>query len=104
MKSIQESLTKLKGLYQKEEIEKSSSGYQIQESIGKGNFGQVRRAIHIDTQVQVAIKILNKAKVFENKDFERVKREIEILAKIDHPNVSYLYEVSLPGSDPSDHR
>jgi len=41
----------------------------------------------------MAIKILNKSKVFENKDFERVKREIEILARIDHPNVSYLYEV-----------
>jgi serine/threonine protein kinase len=94
MKSIQESLTRLKGLYDKEEAEKSSSGYQIHETIGKGNFGQVRRAIHIDTQVAVAIKILNKSKVFENKDFERVKREIEILARIDHPNISYLYEVA----------
>jgi serine/threonine protein kinase len=93
MKSIQESLTRLKGLYQKEETEKSSSGYQIQEPIGRGNFGQVRKAIHIDTQTPVAIKILNKAKVFQNQDFERVKREIEILARIDHPNISYFYEV-----------
>ena len=63
--------------------------------MGKGNFGQVRRAIHIDTQVPVAIKILNKEKVFQNQDCERVKREIEILATVDHPNISYLYEVSL---------
>lgn len=93
MRTIQESLTNLRGLYQKEEIEKSSSGYQIHETLGKGNFGQVRRALHIDTQVPVAIKILNKSKIVENNDLERVKREIEILAKIDHPNVAYLYEI-----------
>lgn len=94
MRSIQESLTRLKGLAKREDLEKTSSGYQVQETIGRGNFGQVRKALHIDTQVPVAIKILNKAKVFQNQDCERVKREIEILGKVDHPNVSYLYEVA----------
>jgi 5'-AMP-activated protein kinase catalytic alpha subunit len=103
MKSIQESLTRLKGLYQREEMEKSSSGYQVLECIGKGNFGQVRRAIHIDTQVPVAIKILNKEKVFQNQDCERVKREIEILARVDHPNISYLYEVGKPNEIVDEH-
>lgn len=94
MRSIQESLTRLKGLHSKEEdYEKASAGYQIQETLGKGNFGQVRRAVHIDSQIQVAVKILDKTKVDMNKDCERVKREIEILAKIDHPNIAYLYEV-----------
>ena len=95
MRSIQESLTRLKGLNSKEEdYEKASSGYQIQETLGKGNFGQVRRAVHIDTQIQVAVKILDKTKVDVNKDCERVKREIEILGKLDHPNIAYLYEVA----------
>lgn len=99
MKTIQESLTNLKGLYQKEEYEKRSSGYKILESVGRGNFGQVRRAVHIDTEVQVAIKILQKGKVLQNGDFERVKREIEILARVDHPNVAYLYEVRRSDED-----
>jgi 5'-AMP-activated protein kinase catalytic alpha subunit len=42
----------------------------------------------------VAIKILEKDKIKDKADVERVTREINILKKVRHPNVIQLYEVS----------
>jgi 5'-AMP-activated protein kinase catalytic alpha subunit len=41
----------------------------------------------------VAIKILEKKKMTEQADVERVTREIHILQKIRHPNIIQLYDV-----------
>lgn len=38
-----------------------SNHYEMKETIGKGGFGRVRRAIHIPTGETVAIKIMSKA-------------------------------------------
>jgi 5'-AMP-activated protein kinase catalytic alpha subunit len=42
---------------------------------------------------QVAIKILEKDRIVDAADVERVSREIHILKQINHPNVIKLYEV-----------
>jgi serine/threonine protein kinase len=42
----------------------------------------------------VAIKILEKDKIKDQSDVERVTREIHILKIVRHPNVIQLYEVS----------
>ena len=42
---------------------------------------------------QVAIKILEKHKIKEKADVERVAREIHILKMIRHPHIVQLYEV-----------
>jgi 5'-AMP-activated protein kinase, catalytic alpha subunit len=41
----------------------------------------------------VAVKILEKDKIKDKKDVERITREIKILKKVRHPNVIQLYEV-----------
>jgi serine/threonine protein kinase len=94
MEKIHEKVRLLKGLQDNEEIELNSSGYNLQSDIGSGTFGQVKLATHIDTGLPVAIKILNKAEIQQNDDFERVAREFDILVKINHPNIIYLYEVT----------
>ena len=43
--------------------------------------------------IQVAIKILEKDRIKDKKDVERITREIKILKKVRHPNVIQLYEV-----------
>lgn len=43
---------------------------------------------------QVAIKILEKEKIKDHADLERINREITILKKVRHPNVVQLYDVS----------
>ena len=41
----------------------------------------------------VAVKILEKDRISDRADFERVNREIRILKSIRHPNVIKLYEI-----------
>lgn len=41
----------------------------------------------------MAIKILEKSKIAEVSDIERVSREIHILKQIRHPNIIQLYEI-----------
>ena len=43
--------------------------------------------------MQVAVKILEKDRIKDKKDVERITREIKILKKVRHPNVIQLYEV-----------
>jgi len=53
----------------------------------------VKSAIHKPTGQTVAIKILEKSKITEVADVERVSREIHILKLIRHPNIVELYEI-----------
>ena len=94
MRSIEECLNKLKGPTFDPDLEDKSNGYRLKETLGQGNFAQVKKALHIDTNIEVAVKILDKLKMVEFDDSQRVKREIQILAKMNHPHIAYLYEVS----------
>lgn len=49
--------------------------------------------MHKPTSQHVAIKILEKSKITEVADVERVSREIHILKLIRHPNIVQLYEI-----------
>ena len=62
-------------------------------TLGKGTFGKVKLAVHILTGEKVAIKILEKSKIIDVADVERVSREIHILKLIRHPNIIQLYEI-----------
>jgi len=55
--------------------------------IGKGTFGEVRQGVHIYTGQKVAIKILDKWKIDDINDIERVAREIHILKIVRHPHI-----------------
>lgn len=67
--------------------------YIISRTIGEGTFGKVRLGIHTLTKEKVAVKILEKEKIKEVADVERVSREIFILKLIRHPNIIQLYEI-----------
>ena len=67
--------------------------YILQKSIGQGTFGKVKLGIHQLTGEKVAIKILEKKRIIDVADVERVSREIHILKLIRHPNIIQLYEV-----------
>ena len=77
---------------EKKEYTKKVGNYLLSEQIGLGTFSKVTKAIHILTGEQVAVKILDKSKIKDNVDIERISREIEILKSISHPNISQLYE------------
>jgi len=74
-------------LYAHKRKEKKIVGnYIIENIIGSGNFGKVKRAVHLLTQQEAAVKILSKRKM-ECLDMERSKREGSILQKLNHPNI-----------------
>lgn len=62
-------------------------------SIGEGTFGKVRLGTHILTGEKVAVKILEKDRISDVSDVERVAREIHILKIIRHPHIVQLYEI-----------
>ncbi|BHF72753.1 Calcium-activated potassium channel subunit alpha-1 [Sparganum proliferum] len=64
--------------------------YKLVRTIGKGNFAKVKLAIHMATGV--AIKIINK-KGLDWAAHERLKREVQILQMLDHPNIVRLLEI-----------
>ena len=67
--------------------------YEIGKNIGEGTFGKVKLGIHTQTLDKVAIKVLEKDRICDVADVERVSREIHILKLIRHPNIIQLYEI-----------
>ncbi|CAK84516.1 unnamed protein product (macronuclear) [Paramecium tetraurelia] len=59
--------------------------------IGKGAFGEVRKAIHKVTNQIRAVKVISKEKA-SKVEVERLRIEIEILKRLDHPNIIKIYE------------
>jgi len=66
--------------------------YTIGAFIAAGNYGKVKRANRIDTGAEVAVKIINK-KLMSQEEEKRAMQEIEILKKLDHPNIIHFHEV-----------
>lgn len=67
--------------------------YAIIKDLGEGTFGSVKLGKRIEGGQLVAIKILEKSRIKDKADIERVVREIKILKKIDHPAFVKLYEI-----------
>lgn len=44
--------------------------------------------------MKVAIKILEKSKIVDNIDLERILQEISLLKKLKHRNIIQIYEVN----------
>lgn len=71
----------------------SVTQYLLGKTLGEGTFGKVKLGTHILTGEKVAIKILEKSKIKDKSDVDRVTREIHILKIMRHPNIIQLYEI-----------
>ena len=67
--------------------------YQFIRTIGEGTFGKVKLSIHIPTNEYVAIKILEKSRIHDKEELERVEKEIKYLKALNHQNIVQIYEV-----------
>ena len=74
------------------EKKKKIGDYLLLSTIGRGTFSKVKLGLHIPTKQRVAIKILDKEKINDEADIERIRREIHILQIVKHPNIVQLYE------------
>ena len=65
-----------------------SKEYTFGKSLGSGSFGTVREAYHKVTGNARAVKILKK----NEQDEEKLFLEVDILARLSHPNIMQIYE------------
>ena len=67
--------------------------YIVKHTIGKGTFSRVKLGINKYTGEKVAIKILDKLKIVEKEDLERIIREMRMLSELDNEHVIKVYQI-----------
>ncbi|MFF2557269.1 serine/threonine-protein kinase [Nocardia sp. NPDC058058] len=73
------------------------AGYTIRKLVGSGGMGQVYLAQHPRLQRQVALKVLNSALSADPKARARFEREVEVVTRLEHPNIVAIHDRSGPG-------
>ncbi|XP_016421948.1 NUAK family SNF1-like kinase 1, partial [Sinocyclocheilus rhinocerous] len=67
--------------------------FQVLETLGRGAYGKVKRAVERRCGKTVAIKSIRKERLRDDLDRAHIQREIEISASLVHPHIIRLYEV-----------
>lgn len=80
--------------------EKISGRYLIEESIGRGSFGEVYRAQDEMLQRVVALKTIIMEKSASPEERDRFLEEARTVAKLDHPHIIPIYDVGFDGATP----
>jgi serine/threonine-protein kinase Chk2 len=68
-----------------------SDSYILGEELGAGGFSVVKEATSKKDGEKYAVKIIEKSVIKE--DIKLLKREIEIMKKVDHQNILKLHEI-----------
>ena len=67
--------------------------YEITAAIGAGGMGEVFRARDTKLNREVAIKVLPAAFAQDHERVARFKREAQVLASLNHPNIAAIYGI-----------
>uniref|UniRef100_A0A6P4DZH0 Mucin-17 isoform X4 n=1 Tax=Drosophila rhopaloa TaxID=1041015 RepID=A0A6P4DZH0_DRORH len=67
--------------------------FDIIKKLGQGTYGKVQLGINKETGQEVAIKIIKKCKIEAEADLVRIRREVQIMSSVHHPNIIHIYEV-----------
>jgi eukaryotic-like serine/threonine-protein kinase len=70
-------------------------GYEIIGPLGEGGMGTVWRAVQLNTGRKVALKLLGAGAFGSPKLRARFEREVELTARLEHPNIARLYDSGL---------
>ena len=68
-------------------------GYEVLGMLGRGAMGVVYKALHLRLNRVVALKIVGDAPNARPEDLVRFRREAEMIARLQHPNIVQIYEV-----------
>ena len=74
------------------------SGYEILGLIGSGGMGEVYRAHDTKLGRDVALKFLPETDINDSDRVERFRREAQILASLNHPNIAAIYGLEESGA------
>ncbi|XP_052738527.1 uncharacterized protein LOC112055740 isoform X2 [Bicyclus anynana] len=67
--------------------------FDIVRKLGQGTYGKVQLGINKKTGQEVAIKTIKKCKIETEADLIRIRREVQIMSSVRHPNIVHIYEV-----------
>jgi serine/threonine protein kinase len=70
-------------------------GYEVVQELGRGAMGIVWKAVQLSTQRPVALKIMNVGVFGSSKLLSRFEREVELTARLSHPNIARVYDSGL---------
>ena len=71
----------------------SLGAYEIQSAIGAGGMGEVYRAKDTKLGREVAVKILPATFTSDPERVARFRREAQVLASLNHPNIAQIYDL-----------
>ncbi len=74
---------------------KTIGPYVLGKCLGRGGFGAVYEATHLETGQVVAVKFLHGSKQLESEVQNRFVREVALLKRLDHQNIVRLYDSGL---------
>jgi len=66
--------------------------FQLTYKLGEGTYGTVMQAIDLEKQTFVAIKFIKKKKIKTSSQLNHIRREINLLAALNHPNIVKIYK------------
>jgi serine/threonine-protein kinase PpkA len=69
-------------------------GYELYERLGRGGMATVYRALHLNLDREVAIKLMDPAMNSDENFSERFIREARISARLTHPHILQIYDVN----------
>ncbi|KAI3783531.1 hypothetical protein L1987_42615 [Smallanthus sonchifolius] len=67
--------------------------YEFGKMLGQGNFAKVYHGRDLESNHNIAIKVIDKEKVLKVGLIDQTKREISVMGMVKHPNIIQLYEV-----------
>ncbi|XP_024149838.1 NUAK family SNF1-like kinase 1 [Oryzias melastigma] len=67
--------------------------YEVMETLGKGTYGKVKKAVERASLRTVAIKSIRKDRITDDLERIHIQREIEITSSLRHPNIIRFHEV-----------
>src|SRR4051812_47875504 len=72
--------------------------YRFVEALGRGGMGTVYKAVDETLDREVAVKVLN-AELLETDGVRRFRGEAVTLAKLNHPRIAHVYELTRDGDN-----
>ena len=72
------------------------AGYDVISFLGRGGMGDVYRAVQRSTHRMVALKLMRPDFTSEKLRL-RFEREVELTARLDHPNIARIYDSGRAG-------
>jgi len=70
-------------------------GYEVTRRLGEGGMGTVWCALQLSTRRDVALKLLGPGVFGSEKARTRFEREVELTARLEHPNIARVYDSGL---------